>query len=184
MRSIRRVFNTPKMPPIQQIRGLIQSTLSENIDPFITKTDDGVFQKGIKFKSPIKMIFFDKDDISPECSIFRFAIPTADKPLGFLPGQRISLSLESDDVPQTFYPISHPKDPGIFDILVNVYSRQATDVAQAKFIQKLVSFKEGDKLYLTQVDGMVEYRGRGEFAQVISENGEEVVKRTKKVGMI
>jgi len=163
MKAVKRLFNPSKIPPIQKFRGILSSKADGEIEHFTSKNSDDVHVQGTKFIDPLKLIYLDKDNVSSECSIFRFLLPKYDQPLGFMPGQYVTLRMDDHGLSRSYSPVSPAGDPGLIDILVKVYSRQFASSDDSTFTQYLDAFKEGDKISLTEIAGSTQYLGRGDF---------------------
>ncbi|KAG9092109.1 hypothetical protein FRC07_011727, partial [Ceratobasidium sp. 392] len=63
--------------------------------------------------------------ISPDTSIFRFALQTSDQPLGLLVGQHVFVRLKRKDtgevVQRAYTPVSRERDVGHIDLLIKMY---------------------------------------------------------------
>ena len=186
MRSIRRILNTPKSPPWCALQSIMQSTDENEIDKIVEKNEEGVLVSKTNFKKPMTLVFLAKEQVSSESSMFRFMLPLVDKPLGFSPGQYVTIGavINGEFIKRNYHPISPITDWGLIDLLVKIYPRNLSRPTGGVFTQYLDSLKEGGKVNLLSISGSVEYKGRGVISLVDSRSGEIKAKRAKRIGMI
>ena len=186
MRSIKRILNIPKSPPWKSLNGIIQSMDSTKITQKTEKNRDDVLVNKLTFENPLEVVLLAKEQVTQESSMFRFMLPSVDKPLGISPGQYVTIGAEINGelIKRDYHPISPTKDWGLIDLLVKIYPRNLFHPAGGIFTQYLDSLKEGDKISLISISSNLEYKGRGTFNLIDPNSGEVKTKTAKRWGMI
>jgi cytochrome-b5 reductase len=140
-----------------------------------------------------------KEHISADTMLFRFALPDKDQPLGLPTGSHITVR-QSDTVVRSYTPVTNSQVKGYFDIVVKIYPPtpavdpcEGSPTGRAAFTggkmgNYLKHLPIGEHVEMKGPTGDLEYVGRGQFAIKRREGGagpkvRSVVKASR-VGMV
>lgn len=130
----------------------------------------------------------ERQDLSHDTRLFRFALPSSEHCLGLPIGQHIYLSarINGSLVVRPYTPTSSDEDLGHMDLVVKIYPANVHPKFPdgGKMTQYLESLNIGDSIDVRGPSGHLVYRGRGAFD--IKEDKKGPVKETKvkRVSMI
>ncbi|MEE6499165.1 hypothetical protein FKM82_003344, partial [Ascaphus truei] len=137
-------------------------------------------------KYPLPLI--EKQEISHDTKKFRFALPSSEHILGLPIGQHVYLSAKVNGnlVIRAYTPVSSDGVRGHVDLIVKVYYKNVNPKFPegGKMSQYLDSMKIGETMDFRGPNGLLVYKGKGEFAIRADKKSEAQVKRTKHIGMI
>ncbi|XP_075423517.1 NADH-cytochrome b5 reductase 2-like isoform X1 [Ascaphus truei] len=137
-------------------------------------------------KYPLPLI--EKQEISHDTKKFRFALPSSEHILGLPIGQHVYLSAKVNGnlVIRAYTPVSSDGVRGHVDLIVKVYYKNVNPKFPegGKMSQYLDSMKIGETMDFRGPNGLLVYKGKGEFAIRADKKSEAQIKRTKHIGMI
>jgi cytochrome-b5 reductase len=130
----------------------------------------------------------DKEKVSHDTRRFRFALPSAEHILGLPIGQHIYLTakINGELVIRPYTPVSSDEDHGFMDLVVKVYFKNVHPKFPdgGKMSQHLDAMNIGDSIDVRGPSGLLEYKGKGEFAVKPDKKSPPNLLKVKKVSMI
>merc|ERR1712002_53944 len=137
-------------------------------------------------KYPLQLI--DKQEISHDTKKFRFGLPSAAHVLGLPVGQHVYLSAKVNGllVVRAYTPVSSDEDQGHVDLVVKVYYKNIhpSFPEGGKMSQYLDNMALGDTIDFRGPNGLLVYKGNGQFSIRPDKKSEPKVRKFKHVGMI
>ncbi|XP_038561169.1 NADH-cytochrome b5 reductase 2 [Micropterus salmoides] len=137
-------------------------------------------------KYPLPLIH--KQEISHDTKKFRFGLPSATHILGLPVGQHVYLSAKVNGslVVRAYTPVSSDEDQGYVDLVVKVYYKNSHPSFPdgGKMSQYLDNMAIGDAIDFRGPNGLLVYKGNGQFAIRPDKKSEPKVRKFKHVGMI
>lgn len=137
-------------------------------------------------KYPLQLI--DKQEISHDTKKFRFGLPSAAHVLGLPVGQHVYLSAKVNGllVVRAYTPVSSDEDQGHVDLVVKVYYKNThpSFPEGGKMSQYLDNMALGDTIDFRGPNGLLVYKGNGQFSIRPDKKSEPKVRKFKHVGMI
>ncbi|XP_019733678.1 NADH-cytochrome b5 reductase 2 isoform X2 [Hippocampus comes] len=137
-------------------------------------------------KYPLQLI--DKQEISHDTKKFRFGLPSSDHILGLPVGQHVYLSARVNGslVVRAYTPVSSDDQQGYVDLVVKVYYKNthASFPEGGKMSQYLDSMAIGDAIDFRGPNGLLVYRGKGQFSIRPDKKSEPRNLKFKHIGMI
>lgn len=130
----------------------------------------------------------DKQEISHDTKKFRFGLPSAAHILGLPVGQHVYLSAKVNGslVVRAYTPVSSDEDQGYVDLVVKVYHKNShpSFPEGGKMSQHLDNMAVGDTIDFRGPNGLLVYKGNGQFSIRPDKKSEPKVRKFKHVGMI
>ncbi|CAK6969952.1 NADH-cytochrome b5 reductase 2 [Scomber scombrus] len=137
-------------------------------------------------KYPLQLI--EKQEISHDTKKFRFGLPSAAHILGLPVGQHVYLSAKVNGslVVRAYTPVSSDADQGHVDLVVKVYYKNTHPSFPdgGKLSQYLDNMAVGDTIDFRGPNGLLVYKGNGQFSIRPDKKSEPKVRKFKHVGMI
>lgn len=137
-------------------------------------------------KYEVKLI--EREEVSHDTRRFRFELPSKNHVLGLPIGQHIYLTAKVDDqiIIRPYTPVSSDDDKGFFELVVKVYFRNVNPRFPdgGKMSQHLESLKLGDTINVRGPNGLLEYKGKGEFLIRPDKKKDPEKKHANKVSLI
>ncbi|KAL4004144.1 ubiquitin-conjugating enzyme E2 D [Sarotherodon galilaeus] len=137
-------------------------------------------------KYPLPLIR--KEEISHDTKKFRFGLPSGSHILGLPVGQHVYLSAKVNGalVVRAYTPVSSDEHQGYVDLVVKVYYKNTHPSFPdgGKMSQYLDSMTIGDTIDFRGPNGLLVYKGNGQFAIRPDKKSEPKVRKFKHVGMI
>ncbi|KAE8295804.1 NADH-cytochrome b5 reductase 2 [Larimichthys crocea] len=137
-------------------------------------------------KYPLPLI--EKQEISHDTKKFRFGLPSAGHILGLPIGQHVYLSAKVNGslVVRAYTPVSSDEDQGYVDLVVKVYYKNIHPSFPdgGKMSQYLDNMAIGDSIDFRGPNGLLVYKGNGQFSIRPDKKSEPKVRSFKHVGMI
>lgn len=135
-------------------------------------------------KYPLGLI--DKQEISHDTKRFRFGLPSESHILGLPVGQHVYLSAKVNGslVVRAYTPVSSDDEQGYVDLVVKVYYKNPTYPAGGKMSQYLDNMTIGDAIDFRGPNGLLVYKGNGQFSIRPDKKSEPKIKKFKHVAMI
>ncbi|XP_005739209.1 NADH-cytochrome b5 reductase 2 [Pundamilia nyererei] len=137
-------------------------------------------------KYPLPLIR--KEEISHDTKKFRFGLPSASHILGLPVGQHVYLSAKVNGVlaVRAYTPVSSDEHQGYVDLVVKVYYKNTHPSFPdgGKMSQYLDGMTIGDTIDFRGPNGLLVYKGNGQFAIRPDKKSEPKVRKFKHVGMI
>ncbi|KAA8590584.1 NADH-cytochrome b5 reductase 2 [Etheostoma spectabile] len=136
----------------------------------------------VKYSLPL----LDKQEISHDTKKFRFGLPSATHILGLPVGQHVYLSAKVNGslVVRAYTPVSSDEDQGCVDLVVKVYYKNPSFPEGGKMSQYLDNMAIGDRIDFRGPNGLLVYKGNGQFSIRPDKKSEPKVRKFKQVGMI
>nr|XP_046250891.1 NADH-cytochrome b5 reductase 2-like [Scatophagus argus] len=138
----------------------------------------------VKYALPL----INKQEISHDTKKFRFGLPSATQILGLPVGQHVYLSARVNGslVVRAYTPVSSDEDQGYVDLVVKVYYKNChpSFPEGGKMSQYLDSMAIGDTIDFRGPNGLLVYKGNGQFSIRPDKKSEPKVRKFKHVGMI
>ncbi|XP_041853105.1 NADH-cytochrome b5 reductase 2 [Melanotaenia boesemani] len=137
-------------------------------------------------KYPLPLI--SKQEISHDTKKFRFGLPSASHILGLPVGQHVYLSAKVNGslVVRPYTPVSSDEDQGFVDLVVKVYYKNShpsfPDGGQMS--QYLDNMTIGDTIDFRGPNGLLVYKGKGQFSIRLNKKSPPNVQKFRHVGMI
>ncbi|KAK2188207.1 hypothetical protein NP493_140g03076 [Ridgeia piscesae] len=142
--------------------------------------------KDPNIKYPLKLV--DKEVISHDTRIFKFALPSPEHILGLPTGQHIFLTARVDGqlVIRAYTPVSSDDDKGYMDLLVKVYFKNVHPKFPdgGKMTQYLENMKIGDYIDVRGPNGLLVYDGNSHFKIRADKKSEPKDMLVSQLGMI
>ncbi|XP_039605805.1 NADH-cytochrome b5 reductase 2 [Polypterus senegalus] len=130
----------------------------------------------------------EKEEISHDTKRFRFGLPSTQHVLGLPTGQHVYLSAKVNNnlVIRAYTPVSSDKDTGFVDLVVKVYYKNShpSYPEGGKLSQYLDSMKIGDTIDFRGPNGLLIYKGRGNFAVRPDKKSDAKCIHVKHIGML
>ncbi|XP_028649742.1 NADH-cytochrome b5 reductase 2 [Erpetoichthys calabaricus] len=130
----------------------------------------------------------EKEEISHDTKRFRFGLPSSQHILGLPTGQHVYLSAKVNNnlVIRAYTPVSSDKDTGFVDLVVKVYYKNShpSYPEGGKLSQYLNSMKIGDTVDFRGPNGLLIYKGRGNFAVRPDKKSDAKRIHVKHIGML
>ncbi|XP_041651972.1 NADH-cytochrome b5 reductase 2 [Cheilinus undulatus] len=137
-------------------------------------------------KYPLPLIH--KQEISHDTKKFRFGLPSANYILGLPIGQHVYLSAKVNGslVVRAYTPVSCDDDQGYVDLVVKVYYKNTHPKfpAGGKMSQYLDNMAIGDTIDFRGPNGLLIYKGNGQFSIRPDKKSEPNTRKFKHIGMI
>uniref|UniRef100_UPI0037E74FBC NADH-cytochrome b5 reductase 2 n=1 Tax=Semicossyphus pulcher TaxID=241346 RepID=UPI0037E74FBC len=137
-------------------------------------------------KYPLPLIH--KQEISHDTKKFRFGLPSATHILGLPVGQHVYLSAKVNGslVVRAYTPVSSDEDQGHVDLVVKVYYKNShpSFPEGGKMSQFLDNMAIGDTIDFRGPNGLLVYKGNGQFSIRPDKKSEPKARKFKHVGMI
>ncbi|XP_061628464.1 NADH-cytochrome b5 reductase 2 [Phyllopteryx taeniolatus] len=137
-------------------------------------------------KYPLKLI--DKKEISHDTKKFRFGLPSSDHILGLPLGQHVYLSAKVNGslVVRAYTPVSSDDQQGYVDLVVKVCYKNTRPSfpEERKMSQYLDNMAGGDVIDFRGPNGLLVYRGKGQFSIRPDKKSEPRSLKSKHIGMI
>ncbi|XP_070828562.1 NADH-cytochrome b5 reductase 2 [Chaetodon trifascialis] len=137
-------------------------------------------------KYPLPLI--NKQEISHDTKKFRFGLPSATHILGLPVGQHVYLSakVKGSLVVRAYTPVSSDEHEGYVDLVVKVYYKNShpSFPEGGKMSQYLDDMAIGDTIDFRGPNGLLVYKGNGQFSIQPDKKSEAKVRKFKHVGMI
>lgn len=117
-------------------------------------------------REKISLTLTEKQIISPDTRIFRFALPSAEHTLGLPTGKHVLVygkTADGQTVARAYTPVSDDKDTGRLDLLVKVYFASPDYPEGGKMSQLMEGLQIGDSLQFKGPTGHFTYMGKGEY---------------------
>ncbi|XP_008303460.1 NADH-cytochrome b5 reductase 2 [Stegastes partitus] len=137
-------------------------------------------------KYPLPLIH--KQEISHDTKKFRFGLPSGSHILGLPVGQHVYLSAKVSGslVVRAYTPVSSDEDQGFVDLVVKVYYKNIHPSYPdgGKMSQYLDSMTLGDTIDFRGPNGLLVYKGKGQFSIRADKKSEAKVKKFRHVAMI
>ncbi|XP_076589500.1 NADH-cytochrome b5 reductase 2 [Chaetodon auriga] len=137
-------------------------------------------------KYPLPLI--NKQEISHDTKKFRFGLPSATHILGLPVGQHVYLSakVKGSLVVRAYTPVSSDEHEGYVDLVVKVYYKNShpSFPEGGKMSQYLDDMAIGDTIDFRGPNGLLVYKGNGQFSIRPDKKSEAKVRKFKHVGMI
>lgn len=137
-------------------------------------------------KYPLPLIR--KEEISHDTKKFRFGLPSGSHILGLPVGQHVYLSAKVNGVlaVRAYTPVSSDEHQGYVDLVVKVYYKNTHPSFPdgGKMSQYLDGMTIGDTIDFRGPNGLLVYKGNGQFAIRPDKKSEPKVRKFKHVGMI
>lgn len=137
-----------------------------------------------KYKLPL----VEKEIISHDTRLFRFALPSPEHVLGLPTGQHIHISakIDNDLIIRSYTPVSSDDDFGFVDLVIKVYFKNVHPKFPegGKMTQYLESLKIGDEIEVRGPSGRLQYLGNGKFSIKKLRKDPPTIVKANKVGMI
>ncbi|XP_029992593.1 NADH-cytochrome b5 reductase 2 [Sphaeramia orbicularis] len=137
-------------------------------------------------KYPLTLI--EKQEISHDTKKFRFGLPSSDHILGLPVGQHVYLSAKVNGslVVRAYTPVSSDEDQGYVDLVVKVYYKNVhpSYPEGGKMSQYLDNMSIGDAIDFRGPNGLLVYKGNGQFSIRPDKKAEPKVRKFKHVAMI
>ncbi|KAE8295832.1 NADH-cytochrome b5 reductase 2 [Larimichthys crocea] len=153
---------------------------------FLQKKKLPVTLQDSSVKYPLPLI--EKQEISHDTKKFRFGLPSAGHILGLPIGQHVYLSAKVNGslVVRAYTPVSSDEDQGYVDLVVKVYYKNIHPSFPdgGKMSQYLDNMAIGDSIDFRGPNGLLVYKGNGQFSIRPDKKSEPKVRRFKHVGMI
>ncbi|XP_019116924.2 NADH-cytochrome b5 reductase 2-like [Larimichthys crocea] len=153
---------------------------------FLQKKKLPVTLQDSSVKYPLPLI--EKQEISHDTKKFRFGLPSAGHILGLPIGQHVYLSAKVNGslVVRAYTPVSSDEDQGYVDLVVKVYYKNIHPSFPdgGKMSQYLDNMAIGDAIDFRGPNGLLVYKGNGQFSIRPDKKSEPKVRRFKHVGMI
>jgi cytochrome-b5 reductase len=138
----------------------------------------------VKYSVPL----IEREDVSHDTRRFRFGLPSDQHILGLPIGQHIYLSAQVNGqlVIRPYTPVSSDDDKGFFDLVIKVYFANSHPKFPdgGKMSQYLERMKIGDTIQVRGPNGLLVYKGKGQFAIKPDKKKPPVIQKYKNVGMI
>ncbi|XP_033490036.1 NADH-cytochrome b5 reductase 2 [Epinephelus lanceolatus] len=138
----------------------------------------------VKYSLPL----LDKQEISHDTKKFRFGLPSATHVLGLPVGQHVYLSARVNGslVVRAYTPVSSDEDQGYVDLVVKVYYKNCHPSFPdgGKMSQYLDNMAIGDAMDFRGPNGLLVYKGNGQFSIRPDKKSEPKVRKFKHIGMI
>ncbi|XP_071362737.1 NADH-cytochrome b5 reductase 2 [Trachinotus anak] len=138
----------------------------------------------VKYSLPL----LDKHEISHDTKKFRFGLPSGAHILGLPVGQHVYLSAKVNGslVVRAYTPVSSDEDQGFVDLVVKVYYKNShpSFPEGGKMSQYLDNMAIGDAIDFRGPNGLLVYRGNGQFSIRPDKKSEAKVRKYKHLGMI
>ncbi|XP_074534144.1 NADH-cytochrome b5 reductase 2 [Halichoeres trimaculatus] len=138
----------------------------------------------VKYALPLT----DKQEISHDTKKFRFGLPSSSHVLGLPVGQHVYLSAKVNGslVVRAYTPVSCDDDEGFVDLVVKVYYKNThpSFPEGGKMSQYLDNMAIGDTIDFRGPNGLLIYKGNGQFSIRPDKKSEPKMKKFKHVGMI
>ncbi|KAA0707706.1 NADH-cytochrome b5 reductase 3 [Triplophysa tibetana] len=130
----------------------------------------------------------DKEIVSRDTRKFRFALPSPEHVLGLPVGKHVYLSARIDGslVVRPYTPVSSDDDKGFVDLVVKIYFKNVHPKFPegGKMSQYLESLRIGDLIDFRGPGGLLEYKGRGQFAVQADKKTAAEIKVERTLGLI
>ncbi|XP_056591235.1 NADH-cytochrome b5 reductase 3 [Triplophysa dalaica] len=130
----------------------------------------------------------DKEIVSRDTRKFRFALPSPEHVLGLPVGKHVYLSARIDGslVVRPYTPVSSDDDKGFVDLVVKIYFKNVHPKFPegGKMSQYLESLRIGDLIDFRGPGGLLEYKGRGQFALQADKKTAAEIKVERTLGLI
>ncbi|XP_061577178.1 NADH-cytochrome b5 reductase 2 [Cololabis saira] len=137
-------------------------------------------------KYPLPLL--SKQEISHDTKKFRFRLPSTSHILGLPVGQHVYLSAKVNGslVVRAYTPVSSDDDQGFVDLVVKVYYKNTHPSYPngGQMSQHLDNMAIGDTIDFRGPNGLLVYKGKGQFAVRANKKSEATVQKIKHVGMI
>ncbi|KAG7274826.1 hypothetical protein CRUP_038799 [Coryphaenoides rupestris] len=137
-------------------------------------------------KYPLRLI--DKEEISHDTKKFQFGLPSPTHILGLPIGQHVYLSAKVNGklVVRAYTPVSSDQHEGYVDLVVKVYYKNShpSFPEGGKMSQYLDNMAIGDTIDFRGPNGLLVYKGDGQFSIRPDKKSEPKVKTFKHVAMI
>jgi len=137
-------------------------------------------------KYPLQLI--EKQEISHDTKKFRFGLPSSAHILGLPVGQHVYLSAKVNGslVVRAYTPVSSDEDQGHVDLVVKVYYKNSHPSFPdgGKLSQHLDNMAVGDTIDFRGPNGLLVYKGNGQFSIRPDKKSEPKVRKFKHIGMI
>ncbi|XP_007885997.1 NADH-cytochrome b5 reductase 2 [Callorhinchus milii] len=137
-------------------------------------------------KYPLKLI--EKEEISHDTKRFRFALPSSRHILGLPTGQHVYLStkINGNLVIRAYTPVSSDEDRGFVELVVKIYYKNVHPKFPegGKMSQYLDSLKIQDAIDFRGPNGLLVYKGKGNFAIKPDKKSEPKIRFARNLGMI
>uniref|UniRef100_A0AAY5KXX7 NADH-cytochrome b5 reductase n=1 Tax=Esox lucius TaxID=8010 RepID=A0AAY5KXX7_ESOLU len=134
------------------------------------------------------LTLIDKEVISHDTRRFRFRLPSPEHILGLPVGKHVYLSARIDGclVVRPYTPVSSDDDKGYVDLVVKIYFRNVHPKFPegGKMSQYLESLQLGDMVDVRGPGGLLEYKGRGQFAVQTEKKSPVEIKSALTVSLI
>ncbi|KAF3689203.1 KDEL motif-containing protein 2 Precursor [Channa argus] len=138
----------------------------------------------LKYSLPL----INKQEISHDTKKFRFGLPSGAHILGLPVGQHVYLSAKVNGslVVRAYTPVSSNDNQGYVDLVVKVYYKNChpSFPEGGKMSQYLDNMSIGDTIDFRGPNGLLVYKGNGQFSIRPDKKSEPKVQRFKHVGMI
>ncbi|XP_040893688.1 NADH-cytochrome b5 reductase 2 [Toxotes jaculatrix] len=138
----------------------------------------------VKYSLPL----IDKHEISHDTKKFRFGLPSKAHILGLPVGQHVYLSAKVNGnlVVRAYTPVSSDEDQGYVDLVVKVYYKNChpSFPEGGKMSQYLDNMAIGDTIDFRGPNGLLVYKGNGQFSIRPDKKSDPKVRKFKHVGMI
>jgi cytochrome-b5 reductase len=129
-----------------------------------------------------------KDDVSHDTKRFRFALPSENHILGLPVGQFIYVSAKIDEkiVIRPYTPVTSDDEKGFVEFIIKVYHRNVHPKFPdgGKMSQHMDSLKIGETLDFRGPNGLILYKGNGNFAIKATKKGPSVPRHFNEIGLI
>ncbi|KAK6472586.1 NADH-cytochrome b5 reductase 2 [Huso huso] len=162
---------------------LFKSAGSEDLQK-IKKSPTTLQDSSTKYALPL----IERKDISHDTKKFRFGLPSSKHILGLPIGQHVYLSAKVNGnlVVRAYTPVSSDDDTGFVDLVVKVYYKNTHPnyPEGGKMSQYLNNMKIGDTIDFRGPNGLLVYKGKGNFAIRPDKKSEASKRSVKHVGMV
>ncbi|MGH0173181.1 UNVERIFIED_CONTAM: hypothetical protein FKN15_065207 [Acipenser sinensis] len=162
---------------------LFKSAGSEDLQK-IKKSPSTLQDSSTKYALPL----IERKDISHDTKKFRFGLPSSKHILGLPIGQHVYLSAKVNGnlVIRAYTPVSSDDDTGFVDLVVKVYYKDTHPnyPEGGKMSQYLNNMKIGDTIDFRGPNGLLVYKGKGNFAIQPDKKSEASKRSVKHVGMV
>uniref|UniRef100_A0A8C5E7Z1 NADH-cytochrome b5 reductase n=1 Tax=Gouania willdenowi TaxID=441366 RepID=A0A8C5E7Z1_GOUWI len=138
----------------------------------------------VKYSLPL----IHKTEISHDTKKFRFGLPSGTHILGLPVGQHVYLTAKINGAPvvRAYTPVSSDEDQGYVDLVVKVYYKNSHPSFPdgGKMSQYLDNMAIGDTMDFRGPNGLLVYKGNGQFSIKPDKKSQSKVRKFKHVGMI
>ncbi|XP_055365750.1 NADH-cytochrome b5 reductase 2 isoform X2 [Betta splendens] len=134
------------------------------------------------------LLLIEKQEISHDTKKFRFGLPSESHILGLPVGQHVYLSAKVNGnlVVRAYTPVSSDKHQGYVDLVVKVYYKNThpSFPEGGKMSQYLDNMAIGDRIDFRGPNGLLVYKGNGQFSIRPDKKSEPRIQTYKHIGMI